>query len=161
MPTHPNQLNRRTLLQGGVAAVAGAAVAGLACGAEPCSPAAERVITKGRIKQDAVRWCYEPMPLETLARHAAAMGLAGIEIVEPKEWPILKRHGLVCPMTQSHGFVEGLSHPENHASCLEKLRAAIDVTAAAGFPNVITFSGVRRGMPDDVGLEHTVAALSR
>lgn len=163
MPTHRNQLSRRTLLQGGAAAVAATALSGVgARGAEPCSPqAAERAITKGRIKQDAVRWCYEPMPLETLARHAVAMGLAGIEIVEPKEWDILKRHGLVCPMTQSHGFVEGLSHPENHASCLEKLRSAIDVTAAAGFPNVITFSGVRRGMPDDVGLENTVLGLKK
>ena len=162
MSTPPNQLTRRTLLQGGAAAVAATALGGVARGAEQCAPLAEeRVITKGRIKQDAVRWCYEPMPLDTLARHAAAMGLAGIEIVEPKDWGILKRHGLVCPMTQSHGFVEGLSHQENHASCLEKLRAAIDVTAVAGFPNVITFSGVRRGMPDDVGLDNTVLALKK
>ena len=40
--------------------------------------------------------------------------------------------------------------------CVAKLAACIDDNAAAGFPNVITFSGMRRGMPDDVGLENTV-----
>ena len=43
--------------------------------------------------------------------------------------------------------------------CAAKIRAAVDATATAGFPSVITFSGLRKGLPDDVGLDNTVAGL--
>ncbi len=126
---------------------------------EPHPATDGRVVTNGRIRQSVVSWCYDPMPLETLARHAAAIGLAAIENVDPKDWGILRRHGLACAMTVAHGFVDGLNRRENHAECIEKLNAAIDANGEAGFPNVITFSGMRRGMPDDVGLENTVLGL--
>jgi hydroxypyruvate isomerase len=104
-------------------------------------------------------WCFEKLGLERLAAEAAALGLASIELVPPAQWPILKRHGLVCAMTASHSFLEGWSEPKHHATCQAKIREAIDVTAAAGFPAVITFSGLRNGVPDDVGLANTVAGL--
>ena len=120
-----------------------------------------RVVTNGRIKQSVLSWCFEPMSIETLARHAAAIGLSAIENVEPKDWGILKRYGLVCAMTVGHGFVDGMNHQENHPQCVAKLKACIDANAEAGFPNVITFTGMRRGMPDDVGLENTVLGLKQ
>lgn len=124
-------------------------------------PVGDRVVVHGRIRQSVVRWCYEPMPLETLVRHAAAMGVPALENVEPKDWPLLKRYGLACAMTVGHGFVDGINRKENHAMCVEKLTACIEANGDAGFPNVITFSGMRRGMPDDVGLENTVAGLKK
>jgi len=116
---------------------------------------------KGRIRQSVVSWCYEPMPLETLARHAAAIGLKAIENVEPKDWGILKRYGLACAMTVGHGFIDGMNRKENHPMCVEKLRACIEANGQAGFPNVITFTGLRKGIPDDVGLENTVLGLKQ
>jgi hydroxypyruvate isomerase len=62
-------------------------------------------------------------------------------------------------MTPSHSFLEGWCHPENHVMCKAKIEEAVDATSAAGFPSVITFSGLRKGMPDDVGLKNTVAGL--
>jgi len=114
---------------------------------------------KGRLKQSVCPWCFEPMDLETLARNAAAMGIKSVELVPPEKWPILKKYGLVCALSNSHGFVDGWSHKENYAMCTAKVKEAVDATAAAGFPSVITFSGFRKGMPDDVGLENTVAGL--
>ncbi len=156
-------LTRRAMLQTGagavVAAAANFAVSPAARAAEP--PGAGRAVTKGRIRQTAVSWCYEPMDVETLARHAAEIGLSALENVAPKDWPILKRYGLINAMTVAHGFVEGLNHKENHAMCIAKLTEAIEASGAAGFPNVITFSGMRRGMPDDVGLDNTVLALKQ
>ena len=101
MATRPDQLSRRKMLQTGAAAVAATAVGGVAArGAEQCPSAAEgRAITKGRIKQTVHHWCYEPMPLETLARHAAAMGMTAMEGIPPKDWGVLKRYGLICAMT--------------------------------------------------------------
>ena len=115
--------------------------------------------TQGRYKHSVCYWCFEKLGLERLAAAAAGMGIASIELVPPDQWPILKRHGLVCAMTASHDFLAGWSHKENHAQCVAKIKEAVDATAAAGFPAVITFSGLRKGLPDDVGLENTVAGL--
>jgi hydroxypyruvate isomerase len=125
----------------------------------------EPAVTKGRINQSVCNWCFmndcsvEPMTLDELCTHAARMGVKSIELVDPPDWPTLKKHGLICALANSHGFVKGWNHKENWPMCREKVVAAVDACAAAGFPNVITFSGFREGMPDDVGLENTVAGL--
>ncbi|MGQ9575282.1 MAG: TIM barrel protein [Thermoguttaceae bacterium] len=154
------RLTRRGLLRGalGATALMGFGVPRVAW-AQKNQPKTRRVVTKGRIKQSVCPWCFEPMPLKTLAEQAAAMGILSVELVPPKDWPILKRHGLICALSSSHGFVEGWNHRENWPMCQEKLTQAIEATAAAGFPSVITFSGFRKGMPDDVGLDNTVAGL--
>jgi len=113
----------------------------------------------GSFRQSVCYWCYEKLGLEKLAPAAAAMGIQSVELVPVEKWPILKKHGLVCAMTLSHGFIDGWSHKENHAACAEAITKAVDATAAAGFPNVLTFSGLRRGLADDVGLENTVEGL--
>jgi hydroxypyruvate isomerase len=147
---------------GAATAVALPAIAGTAAAERKCKASKKgKAVKKGRVKQSVCQWCFKPMPLETLARHAAALGIKSIELVPPKDWPILKKHGLICALTSSHGFVDGMNRIENHPMCLEKLREAIDATAAAGFPNVITFSGFRKGMPDDVGLDNTVVGLKK
>ena len=164
MSNRSDRLSRRRMIQAGAATVAAAAASGaVAPGADtsPGEAAGERVVSKGRIRQSVVSWCYQPMKLETLARHAAAIGLKAVENVDPKDFGILQRYGLLCGMTVGHLFVDGMNHKENHAMCIEKLRACIDANAAAGYPNVITFSGMRRGMPDDVGLDNTVLGLKQ
>jgi hydroxypyruvate isomerase len=142
-----------------LAAAAGAAVPSVGRAAK--ASASGRVVTKGHIRQTVLTWCFEPMDVETLARHAAAMGLVGLENVPPKDWPILKRYGLINAMTVGHLYVDGMNHKENHAMCIAKLTECIEANAAAGFPNVITFSGMRRGMPDDAGLDNTVLGLKQ
>ena len=101
------------------------------------------------------------MPLETLAKNCAAMGITSVELVDPKDFPILKKHGLMCAMTPSHDLTVGFNDKANHDPCIEKIRKSIDACAAAGFPNVITFSGLRKGISDDVGLKNTVAGLKK
>jgi hydroxypyruvate isomerase len=154
-------LSRRALLAG-----AAGALAATATGLPRTSRGAEqdrggRAITNGRLKQSVCQWCFNPMPLDALAAQAAALGLRSVELVDSKDWPILKRHGLICAMANSHGFVRGFNHRENHAWCIDILRRRIDECRAAGFPSVITFSGYRKGMPDDVGLENTVEGLKQ
>jgi len=147
----------------GAAAGLGAAVlAGRHASAAEARPKKPRPAPlKGRIKQSVCQWCFEPMDLDTLARNAAAMGIRSVELVATEQWPILKKHGLVCAIANSHGFVEGWNRKENYAMCTAKIKQAIDASAAGGCPNVITFSGFRKGMPDDVGLENTVAGLKQ
>ena len=151
---------RRGLLKAaaGAAAAGGAGLPG--CGLQAAGLQG-RLVTKGRINQSVCQWCWKDVPLETLARQCASMGVKSIELVEPKDWPILKKHGLICALTASHMFVDGLNNPKNHAMCIEKITKGIDASAEAGFPNVITFSGFRGGMSDEVGLKNTAAAVKK
>ena len=54
---------------------------------------------KGRLKQAATRGCFgRKIPLEDACREAARLGLKGIDLVGPKDFPILKKYGLVPTM---------------------------------------------------------------
>jgi hydroxypyruvate isomerase len=159
-----HSVTRRSLLQGAAATAAAIALPSAAHAARRrrrSDAASGRVVTKGRINQSVCAWCFDPMPLETLAGHAAAIGLKSVELVDPKNWPVLKEHGLVCAIASSHGFVDGMNRKENHAMCIDKIKAAVDACAEAGFPSVITFSGFSKGMPPDVGLDNTVEGLKK
>ena len=151
---------RRGLLKGAAGAAGAAALALPGCEREDAKPQS-RAATKGRINQSVCQWCWEKIPLEKLAAECAAMGVKSIELVPPKDWPILKKHGLVCGLTASHLFVDAFTETKHHAMCIEKITKAVDDTSAAGWPNVITFSGSRRDMTDEVGIKNTVEGLKK
>ncbi len=126
-----------------------------------------RAVTKGRINQSVCDWCFisdasvKPMTLERLCQVSAALGIKSIELVKPEDWHILKKYGLVNALAPSHGFVKGFCDKANHEMCIAEIRKSVDACAEAGFPSVITFSGFRNGIPDDVGLENAVAGLKK
>jgi len=122
---------------------------------------------KGRIKQSVCLWCYNgylkkaKMDLDQFAAACAKLGLKSIELVGPDQWPTLKKHGLICAISNSHSIGKGLNRVANHEECLAKVRKSIDETADAGFPNTITFSGNREGMDDQEGLANCVIGLKK
>jgi hydroxypyruvate isomerase len=123
--------------------------------------------SKKRIKQSVCLWCYDDylrrtkMSLDRFAAACAKIGLKSIELTTPDQWPTLKRHGLICAMSISHGIPKGLNRIENHAECLAAIRKSIEATAAARFPNVVTLSGNRAGMDDQEGLKNCVIGLKK
>ncbi|MBN1441789.1 MAG: TIM barrel protein [Planctomycetes bacterium] len=119
--------------------------------------------SKGNINHSVCRWCYGRIAFEDLCVAAKSMGIRSIELVGAgSEWDTLKKHGLICAMTPSHGIGKGLNRKENHEACLASIRKAIEATAEAGFPNVICFSGNRiEGMTDEEGLENCAIALKQ
>lgn len=123
--------------------------------------AQEPVVKKGRIKQTVCHWCYKGLSLDEMAVAAKSLGLVGVDLIAPKDLGVMKKHGLVCTMTSSHGIGKGLNDPANHDTCLEKINESIEATAKHGFRNVICFSGNRRGMDDKTGLKNCVAALKK
>ena len=126
------------------------------------SLAAAQIARKGRLKQSACRWCYKQISLEDLAREGARLGLKGIDLINPDEWPVVKKYGLTPTMVPGAGTIpDGLNRKENHAKLEAQFRENIPRAAAAGVPNVITFSGNRRGQPDAEGLENCVIGLNR
>ena len=116
---------------------------------------------KGRIKQSVSRWCFNKIPFPEFVEACADMGLEAIELLRPEEFAVLKGHNLVCAMTSCGNLQKGLNHTENHEESLTAIREAIEATAAAGFPNVICFSGNRKGMTDEEGLGNCAEGLKR
>jgi hydroxypyruvate isomerase len=149
---------RRDLVAAGATA-AGLGLTGSALQGAEAAP--ERAVERGRLRQSVCKWCYPRLSVEELCAAAAALGLGSVELLGPESYDVVRRHGLICAVTNSHSIPKGLNRPEHHESCLAAIRAAIEAAAGAGFPNVITFSGNREGMPDDVGLEHCVTALKQ
>ena len=119
----------------------------------------ERAIHNNRIAQTICRWCYGKLSLEQLCQIAVELGYRGIDLVEPADFPLLKKFNLVGTMTPSHGITKGLNQRENWDECLAAIRKSIAATGEAGFPNVICFSGNREGMDLDEGLKNCAAAI--
>jgi hydroxypyruvate isomerase len=118
---------------------------------------------KKRIRQSACRWCYQKTPLEELCAFAAKMGIAGIDLLEPAEYEVPRKYGLICTMGYADGgtIADALNRTENHAAIEAGFRKNIPLAAKAGVPNVITFSGNRRGMTDEEGARNAVIGLNR
>jgi hydroxypyruvate isomerase len=116
----------------------------------------------GRLKQSAARWCYRAIPIDDLARQAAAIGLVALDLIDEKDWPVLEKHGLVPAMVNGAGTIpNGWNRIENHEKLEAEMRTNIQKAAALKLPNVITFSGNRRGMSDDEGKANCIAGLNR
>jgi hydroxypyruvate isomerase len=97
-------MNRRTALK----TLTATAAAGVGAATALAQDAAPFRITNGRIKQSVVPWCFNPMPVEELAKHAAAMGLKSVELCDPKHWPMLKELGLTVRDRRQPRLCEGL-----------------------------------------------------
>ena len=129
------------------------------------TPTPVPVKRKGRLKQSVTRGVFSrDMPLEDACREAARLGCKGFDLVGPADWPLLKKYGLVptmYPLGPGGTIQDALNRKENHDRIDKSLRAAIDEAARNGAPNVITFSGNRRGMDDREGTDNCVAFLNR
>ena len=104
-----SSLNRRQVLKGGVACTAGALMASSAAtatelaqptqpGTAPVQPGTAPVQRKGNIHQSVARWCYQKIALDDLCAAGAQIGLKGIDLLQPEEYEVPHRYGLVCSM---------------------------------------------------------------
>ncbi len=156
-------VSRRELLSlsaaGGVAAaafVAGAVTPALAAEDDP-----KWRIQNDRIKQSVVHWCFEPMTVEELAQAAAAMGLKSVRDRGPQGLAH-SEEARTRLRDYSQPYLCARLEPHRVSSRVyRKLTEAIEATGAAGFPNVITFSGMREGISDEEGIKNTVDGLKK
>ena len=154
-------LDRRHLLQsvlGGTAAL----TALRAVAADSAAPAQGG----GRIKQSVCQWCFgkqtkTPEDREKFYEAVAAMGIKGVDLTGPGDWPAMKKHGLACSMVSSHGIGKGFNRKENHAECIAAVKKGIDLAAEHGWPNVICFSGNRAGLGDEEGAKNCIEGLKQ
>ena len=120
---------------------------------------------KGRLKQGVTRGVFgRGMSLEETCREAARLGCVGYDLIGPADWPTLKKYGLIptmYPDGPGGSIRDALNRTENHAALEKSIDAAIEECAANGVPNIIAFSGNRKGMSDAEGADHCVEFLNR
>lgn len=118
---------------------------------------------KGRVNHSVCRWCYNDVPLEDLCKAANKIGLASIELVGPEEWPVLQKYGLTSalPWGAGMGIEKGFNNPAYHDELVESYEAMIPKVAAAGYNQIICFSGNRNGLDDEKGIENCAEGLKR
>ena len=141
---------------------------GLAAALAPSALRAQTAPVAGspahHIHQSVSRWCYGKIPLDDLCRASAAMGLEGIDLLQPEDYDVPARFGLRCTMAYAGGgeIKQGLNRLENHAAIEAGMRQYIPIAARAKIPNVITFSGLRSpDLSDEQGARNTVIGLRR
>ncbi|MES2692403.1 MAG: TIM barrel protein [Verrucomicrobiota bacterium] len=126
----------------------------------------------GPIRQSVCKWCFKEIQLEEFCAAAKEMGLESVELLNPEDFPTLKKYGLHCAMVNfptgktPQGVNVGpirkaFNRIEHHDTLVEIYEKHIPKVAEAGFQNVICFSGDREGMADEKGLENCAIGLKR
>jgi hydroxypyruvate isomerase len=158
-----SSISRRRMLKSTIAGTALASSSPVAWSQEKAVSPDTPLQRKGRIHQSVSRWCYSKMTLDELCAYAAQIGLKGVDLLEPEDFETPKKYGLICTMGYAAAgtIPDALNVVANHDKIEAGLRTNIPLAAKAGVPNVITFSGNRRGMSDEEGARNVVLGLNR
>ncbi len=160
--TNENPSRRMALKK--MAGTAAAAMAGAALSHRVA--AAEATLEKGlkgKVNHSVCRWCYKDIALEDLCKAAKEIGIASVELTGPDEWPVLKKYGLTSalPWGAGKGIEDGFNNPLLHDELVKSYSEVIPKAAAAGLTQIICFSGNRKGMDDEKGMENCAIGLKR
>lgn len=119
---------------------------------------------KGNINHSVCQWTYSSVPLDQLCQEVKKIGMKAIDLIGPKDWPILQQHGLQCSMCYTGGkanIPDGWNNPKFHEQLIKEYLETIPLVAKAGYKNLICFSGNRNGMDDAVGLKNCADGLKQ
>lgn len=148
----------KNIVLGSAAAIAAPAVS---IAANPKNENKEML--KGNIKHSVCRWTYNFLSLDELCKAVKDIGFAAIDLVGPKDWDTLKKYNIYSSMCNGAeiSLTEGWNDKQYHPTLLKNYNEHIDLVAAAGYKNLICFSGSRRGMADEVGLKNCADGLKQ
>ncbi|SEP33687.1 hydroxypyruvate isomerase family protein [Mucilaginibacter sp. AW1-7] len=154
--------NRRSAIKNIVTGTAAITAAGMLSSFKPGEK--EMVVDtalKGNINHAVCRWCYGDMTVEQLCAAAKDIGIKGIDLVGPADWPTLKKYGLYSSMCNGAeiNLTDGFGDTQFHAQLHKNYSEMIPKVAAAGYKNLICFSGSRRGKDNETGWNNCVEGL--
>ena len=123
----------------------------------------KNTMLKGNINHSVCQWCYGSIPLEDLCIAVKKIGFNAIDLIGPKDWPTLKKHGIYSSMCNGAeiNLTDGFAEKKFHAQLISNYNSVIPQVAAAGYKNLICFSGNRRGMDDETGLRNATEGLKQ
>jgi len=154
-------MNRRSLIKTASTGTVATMLGGASTIASTMKPKNEPL--KGYIKHSVSYWCFGKYPLDEFSQICKEIGIQSIELLDPKDWPVVQKHGLTCAMAQGAGMGinNGWNNPELHDRLVVSYEEVIPQVAKAGFTNLICFSGQRRGLTDEQGWENCEKGLKR
>ncbi len=156
-------MHRRDFLATSATAAAAASLP-LATGAAAmpaAQDAAAPTARKGNIRHSVSKWCFG-MPLEEFCVQCKGMGIEAIDLLDEKDWGVPLKHGMVCSLGNGPTSIgDGMNRLENHDRVVEACERLLPIAAANKVPSVMLFSGNRRGMSDEQGLENCTVGLKR
>jgi hydroxypyruvate isomerase len=157
--------SRRKLLKN---MIAGSAV--LATGSQllssymPGKKSAENLTLRGNINHSVCRWCYDSIPWDEFCQGVKKIGIPAVDLVQPKDWPTLQKYGLyssMCYVAGDISLTDGFAEPKFHEKLVNQYLEVIPLMKKEGYTDVICFSGSRRGMDDETGLNNCVKGLEQ
>jgi len=119
---------------------------------------------KGNINHSVCQWCYGFIPLEELCKAVKEIGFGAIDLIGPKDWPMLQKYDLYSSMCYHGGSVSltnGFNDKKYHAQLIKDYEEVIPLMVKAGYKDVICFSGNRNGMDDETGLKNCAEGLQK
>jgi hydroxypyruvate isomerase len=123
----------------------------------------KKTALKGNINHAVCRWCYSSIPLEEFCASAKQIGIKAIDLVGPKDWNTLKKHGLHSSMCNGAeiSLTEGWNDKAYHQKLIQNYSEMIPLVAKNGYTNLICFSGNRKGKDDETGLANCAEGLKQ
>ncbi len=118
---------------------------------------------KNNIKHSVCQWTYNHISLEALCVLVKKIGFSAIDLIGPKDWPLLKKYGIDSSMCNGAeiGLTKGWNDTQYHGQLIKNYTDHIDLVAAAGYKNLICFSGNREGKDDVTGMNTCVTGLKK
>jgi hydroxypyruvate isomerase len=156
--------NRRDALKKIAAGTAAATVAPFLSSFATEETNSKKLKLKGNINHSVCQWTYNHIPLEELCVEVKKIGIGAIDLIAPKDWPMLKKYGIYSSMCYIAGKVsltEGWNNKTFHPQLIKDFSETIPLVKEAGYKNLICFSGNRKGMDDETGLNNCVEGLKQ
>ena len=120
----------------------------------------------GRLKQALFRSAFDQsISFEAMCREAVRLGAYGFDAVDAREWPTMRRFGLVptiaYPEVTPAPFRDGIGRPELHDRMEAALHAQIDQCARDGCATIPMVGGQRLGMSSEQAADTCIAFFNR
>lgn len=159
-PVHAMSCSRRKVIRNMATGIAGAV---LLPAVKPASTKALSLLNNSRLQHSVCRWCYRTIALEEFCERVKPMGITSVELTTPAEWPVLGAHELTCAVATETwaSLTNGFNQPKLHDELHSKYEKLVLAAAYYGIPNVIVFSGNRRQLTDEQGLENCARGLDK
>src|SRR3954466_10371458 len=101
---------------------------------------------KNNLNHSVCRWTYNAYSLDELCKIVKEIGFHAIDLVGPKDWPVLKKNDVFSSMCNGAeiSLTEGWNNEQYHSTLIKNYLEHIDLVSSAGYKNLICFSGNRR-----------------
>ena len=153
-------ISRRSLLKS--LAVGTAAVAMPGTLLAQTADTVEALTVKGDIRQSVSKWCFGNIPLDEFCKICKKFGMVGLDLISENDWDTVNKNDMIVTMGNGPDQIgKGFNRLEHHDELVAGFERLIPIAAAKKVPNLICFSGNRRGKSDEEGLNNCIAGVKR